>query len=314
MYHSTFSEDWTGATGLSTHSRLAPAAAASSLGCATIFADCFHLRSGVSGQAGPGGKRGVVKGLSAAARRRLILRLCQVQTFGLFSYFLTLTYPDEALTDEWSEWKRHIAAFEKRLMRAWPELVKGGYWRLEPQPRRSRREERYVPHFHLLVWSSAELPDDFSAWLARAWYEVVGSGLKKHLKRGTDLKQLDSRRAIRLYVSKYVAKEQTGADWPDQAVGRCWGEFGDVPRDPYLDIEITFSEYVLLRRLARKWLKSRKSIGYAKYLGSRRAIVGCDLIALGAESSIYLTAFRLMDAIRPGIGYVDFFIDVFGGG
>lgn len=331
MYSSTFSEDCTSLQEVKGGRSTAPIRVAAALpraedfgiwpvpadvpspvvtpstGRLSVFADVLRLRSGVRGLPGPGGARGVVRGLSRPARRRLILRLAEVRTAGLLCHFVTLTYPDEALRDDWASWKRDIAVWRKRLLRAWPGLVVGGVWKLEPQPRRSRRQGAYVPHFHLLIWSSGELPDHFKKWLARSWYETVGSGLKKHLKRGTDYKLLDSRRAIRMYVSKYVAKE-SGDSWPDEAVGRCWGQFGDLPHDHYLDIEISRSEYLLIRRLARKWLKSRNSLRYARYL--RKAEIGCDLIALGAESGIYMTVFRMLDAIRPGVGYVEFFIDM----
>jgi hypothetical protein len=270
------------------------------LGRVTVYADRVQASSGKRGRPGPGGRRGKVVGFSSPARRRLMARLACVRLVALFSSFVTITYPDEALRDDWSAVKRDLFALRKRLMRS-PFGIVGGVWRLEPQPRRSAREKRYIPHFHFILAHTAPLGEDFKLWLAQAWYEIVASGLEKHRRRGVDVEALDSRRKVRNYISKYVAKVSDKETPYSEAWGRCWGMFGQLDTDPYADIIITENEYVLLRRLYRNWLKSRRSLRYAKYL---RCAETSSILALGVESGDYLTIFRMLDAIRPGIDHI----------
>lgn len=125
---------------------------------------------------------------------------------------------------------------------------------------------------------------------------MVGSEDPKHLRHGVDHKVLDSLRAIGAYVSKYVAKAQAGSG---QEVGCCWGMFGELETAPYLEAESTASEYVLLRRLARRWLKSRKS-KHGRRLSDAEV---CTVFALGAESTPFMTVLRMLEA-ATGDDYV----------
>lgn len=258
-----------------------------------VYADSVSARSGVKMPPGPGGVRGACRGFPGSSRRRLIREMARVRVRGLCAYFVTLTYP-AVWSDDWRRWKRDLASWRKRLARNWPQVL-GGVWRVEFQ-------KRGAPHYHLLLWTSGELPPSFKLWLSQSWYEVVGSGDVKHLRAGTQVQSLDSRRAIRLYVSKYVAKVDNGS--APEAWGRNWGFFGAVDREPVIEEEIHISEYVMLRRLAKRWLKSRKSHRYAAYLRKAERL---DVLALGVDSTggdtptvlVMLDAIRLMRGLEP---------------
>lgn len=243
-----------------------------------IFADVVELRSGRSSAPGCGGVRGACKGFSKSSRRRLIHKLAQVRGAGLVAYFVTLTYPAEFSRD-WKRWKRDFKVWRDRLMGRFPSVV-GGCWRVEFQ-------KRGAPHFHVLLWVKDRLPPTFKLWLSHSWYNIVGSEDEKHLRAGTNAQELDCRRAVRLYVSKYVGKltpavdNETGEIMQPDGWGRNWALFGDLDMSPVVEMELEQTEYVMLRRLIRSWLKSRGSLRYADYL--RRAEV-VQALGLGVES------------------------------
>lgn len=102
---------------------------------------------------------------------------------------ITLTYPGD-----WRRWcpdgltlKRHLRALRERWRRKWG--APRGTWALEFQPRDTRPEhERDAPHFHLYVGipEAAVLEEDATDgrivwdWARLSWWEVVGSGDRKH--------------------------------------------------------------------------------------------------------------------------------------
>jgi hypothetical protein len=190
-------------------------------------------------------KRGKVCGLSAGSRRRLQRRLASINrdVAGL-PLFVTLTYPGE-WSDDGRVWKRDLKAWWKRLRRRWPGA--SAVWRLEFQ-------RRGAPHYHLLLFGVPSLP---VKWLARSWYEVVGSGDERHLLAGTQVQRVKSWRGVAAYASKYMAKVGGG---PAVAldVGRVWGVLGGEHL-PVLVVDVltTFGEFFKLRRVLRRYLARR---------------------------------------------------------
>lgn len=284
------------AEGIATYDRLVPSSTKAHTPTVAVYADSITIKSGKARKlAGSGGVRGACRGFSNASRRRLILTLSRVQVAGMVPMFVTLTYPGE-WSDNWRVWKRDIAAWRKRLLRRWPAVV-GGVWRVEFQ-------KRGAPHFHLLVWCKQSLPRDaFRSWLSQSWYEVVGSGDLRHLRAGTNAKELDGRRAIRLYISKYVAKVGDG-DQPD-GWGRNWGFFGQVANEALIDMEIELADFHLLRRFLRRLLRSRgrKLARFSSYVARAESV---SVLSLGAESTQHATMIRYLDSMFPGA--LDFYI------
>lgn len=259
-----------------------------------VYADIVEVQSSKRGVAGPGGLRGDCKGFGSRSRSRLMRSLAKVRTEGMISYFITLTYPS-VWSDDWKVWKRDLKVWRDRLVRHWP-MVAGGVWRVEFQ-------RRGAPHFHLILWCSSELPlEPFKTWLSQSWYEVVASGDTKHLRAGTQVRRLDGRRAIRIYVSKYVAKVPDGLQ-PD-GWGRNWGFFGKESLDDsaYLEADVTDNEYVMLRRIIRRWVAARGSGEH--FLDFLKKAETIAIYSLGVESIDFNgppTIFRILSSACPGL-------------
>lgn len=164
-----------------------------------------------------GGARGRITALSPASRRRLVLAARNVEDLDLHGVW---TYPADFPMDG-ARVKGQWRAMRKRLTRRGYR----GLWWLEFQ-------RRGAPHFHAAMRNGTGLDAGALAgereWVARAWYEVVGSGDPKHLRAGT---YLDEWRSGAYGLQDYVAKE--AAKWVQKAVpegyedvGRFWALFG----------------------------------------------------------------------------------------
>lgn len=210
-------------------------------------------------EAPAGGPRGVVSGFSPASRRRMLRKVLQVDHDAApRATFVTLTMPGtwgRPSTRElaWlvygggSAWKKALDVWLHRLRRRFP-LV-WGIWKLEPQ-------KRGAPHFHLLLWG---LPASCAEWVARSWWEVVGSGEPDHLAAGTRTEWLRSVNGTVYYCAKYCAKvvtEDLGQDWA--TAGRWWGchQWKLAPVRVVADV-LTDEQWVRVRREFRKWLRKR---------------------------------------------------------
>jgi hypothetical protein len=88
------------------------------------------------------------------------------------------------------------------------------------------KEFHSVGAIHLHAFSTAFIPKKF---LSQIWYEIVGSGLEKHLKSGTNIQSFKSGKfGAMAYVRKYAAK-QAQKVIPEGFLnfGRFWGVSGD---------------------------------------------------------------------------------------
>lgn len=162
--------------------------------------------------------RGEIRGFSpsSGARMRRYLRTCRAdyKTMG------TLTYPFNFPADG-RTCKDHLDTLVKSIRR----YVSGDpasaekfsiFWFLEFQA-------RGAPHFHF--FASHHIDKD---WLARRWYEIVGSDDIRHLHAGTRIEAIRSGRyGTCSYASKYAAKsEQKKVPANFLNVGRFWGVYG----------------------------------------------------------------------------------------
>ena len=238
-----------------------------------------------------GGLRGKVHGLSKNARRRALKTLCRVRGHGT-GVFVTLTYPDEARAC-WDANKAHLDTFLKRLKRRFPDV--GFFWRIEYKRRKSGAHTGEIaPHFHLLLFGlDTELPQ-FRKWLSLNWYQVVNSGTMKHLAAGTEAKPIRSRKHAMYYVSKYVAKSDEEAI-EGLETGRMWGYGGNLILASSSTLVLSRSEYVALRRLVKKWLKSQRS-HYANRIG--RMEHGLSVMGCGDEPGAALHLGDIMRVLR----------------
>lgn len=168
-----------------------------------------------------GGVRGAIVEWSKKSRSRCERHIRNVQE-GSIKAFLTLTYP-KVFTNDGKAVKRDLATMVKRLKRMG---VGTGIWFLEFQ-------KRGAPHIHAFL---GQFPVCGAAAVARAWYEIVGSGDEKHLD--WHLGKLSGRPCVEImrnqhaasyYAVKYAVKsDQKDVPKEYQNVGRFWGCWGGL--------------------------------------------------------------------------------------
>lgn len=255
----------------------------------TIFADLMQVQASKpllvkSDENYPsGGARKPITEFTAKARKALLTKLAKIRDVN-GGWFLTLTYPDEFPQDA-RRWKRDIAAMRKRLVRHYANL--GGLWRLEFQDRKSGTNAGQVaPHYHLLVFGLAGDKLELRKKISQMWFEVVGSGDPKHLKAGTQVDSMSSRRHAFFYASKYAAKHEDEEKLPSAECGlpgRFWGTFGNLDTNPAMIARLTPQQFYELKRFASRWLKSKRR-KYAKRLARLPRSVGFGCFGLGDRS------------------------------
>lgn len=209
-----------------------------------------QVKTGLGGGA-EGGERGVVTGFSSPSRRRLMRLIASLERDAR-PIFVTMTYPD-IFPEDLVKWKRDIDVFGKRLAREHPQA--GFLWRIEFKERRSGESQgRVAPHFHLLVYGAGYR--DLLGWVPGAWWAVVGSGDRDHLRAGTRVEHIYSWGGIMRYVGKYIAKED---EYPDDWQGRAWGIIGraNLPWAVEVVIGLTQDESIKLVRLGRKMIGAK---------------------------------------------------------
>lgn len=230
-----------------------------------------------------GGARKPIKEFTKKSRNNMMRTLAKVRGANA-GLFIHLTYPDEALPDV-KKLRRDRDVFFKRMRREYPAAA--GVWRVEFEDRKSGQfVGRVVPHIHVLLFQAKGYNlVRMIMWVALAWFQVVGSGLLKHLKAGTRVERINSRRHAMYYASKYVAKSSEH-EIPIEEYGlpgRFWGVFGELDRAIVLTVKLTQQEYIKFKRLAVRWLKSKRS-GFAGRLARAPANVGCSIFGLGDRS------------------------------
>lgn len=211
------------------------------------------------GRSQGGGLRSEVEGYSKASRNRFLKTLLAIDYEKMGPpMFYTLTYPGQYSSNP-ADWKRDLHTFVMRLKRAYPDMC--GTWRLEPQ-------ERGAPHFAGFLWGCPDLAGiEGKERFSRMWYEVVGSGDKRHLKAGTgiELEAMIDRRI--LYLAKYQTKEEKGGLRQEFAykVGRYWGVFNReriaIRKERMeLDPALYFRIRRVMRKNAEKKMRRKRSL------------------------------------------------------
>lgn len=155
---------------------------------------------------------------SAGQRMRRFLR----ESISDYRTMVTLTYPgffDSNGKEVKEHLRRMLQEFKREFQRVEPNNVMAysSFWFLEFQ-------QRGAPHFH--IFTTAKFPKD---WIAKKWYEIVGSDDIRHLHAGTRVETiLAGREGCISYASKYAAKlEQKDVPEEYHNVGRFWGVSGN---------------------------------------------------------------------------------------
>jgi hypothetical protein len=291
-----------------------------------VYADMLKVKQPLSGNIKGGGEREECKGFSESSRRRLIQKMAQWNLNGLYTSFVTLTYP-AIYADDWKKWKNDLDNFFKRIERKYGFLV-GLCWRIEFQ-------KRGAPHFHLIVASTESLCScgseekrvikgkekrvhkphceihKFRKEIGEGWAEIVKTGYRssggdmglyeadfaKHRVAGTNIEVLGKdRKQLMAYVSKYMGKVDQD-NVPDE-FGRNWGFRninGELDFSPVKILLLNYRENVGLKRIIRKWLKSR---GKCKYAVRISGMASFSVLGMGAEN---LTADKLLSGVTEGL-------------
>ena len=113
--------------------------------------------------------------------------------------------------------------------------------------------------------------EDARTWIARNWYEVVGSGDERHRLAGTavdwseGMRMRDANRAA-AYFTGYSAGKQDHKSYQDEApqdwandngsVGRWWGVMGMKPTTA--EARLTSRDVIETKRLLRGVLRAQK--------------------------------------------------------
>lgn len=142
------------------------------------------------------------------------------------------------------EFKRHMAAFRKRLDLKLRKLMIDDWsalWFLEFQ-------KRGAPHIHLMIFN-CDIPVykrvSLREWLGLAWAEIVGNPIEeefnKHVKAGTKIEKMRKRHFG--YAMKYASKmEQKQVPSEFKKVGRFWGVW-NVKMEPPIEIDLDFNRF-----------------------------------------------------------------------
>lgn len=173
--------------------------------------------------------------------------------------FITLTYPENFPCDG-RKTKAHLNAFLQWLRRQGIKYV----WVLEFQL-------RGAPHYHILV--SDYIP---KTELSERWYRIVGSGDEKHLKAGTQIQAIKSKRHLYGYLSSYINKlAQKILPKEFENVGRFWGASRNLL--VFKIFQKIGHYYKLVRniKLLRRWYKA-----YLREFGIKWKWKGQGFIAL----------------------------------
>jgi hypothetical protein len=275
-----------------------------------------------------GGRRSEITAFTYESRFRLLKFMNSIDRRGIDAnrlWFVTLTYP-AVWPNSPKVWKRHLQAFQKRLIRTWGKLPV--VWKLEPQ-------RRGAPHFHLIElmpvamceglaisgrrrrgkrivtqWVGGQL-SEFRSWLSCAWFEIVNSGDKKHLRAGTNCEPLEAWGKVIAYASKYLGKECAfhAPDGSDERVGRYWGVW-HREGFPVLwrSVFVHFSAAAMLRRTIRRYYRRARFRNLRGRYKSGTVFLGWDTLRRLLEWLVPMpdsvrVSYRSVDDLLQVIGY-----------
>ena len=154
--------------------------------------------------------------------------------------FITLTYPENFPCDG-RQTKAHLNVFLQWLRRQGIKYI----WVLEFQL-------RGAPHYHIIA--SDYIP---KAELSERWYKIVGSKDERHLRTGTQIQSIKSKRHLYGYLSNYIKKlHQKSVPAEFLSVGRFWGASRNLLTFTMYQVVNHYYKLSRVIRLLRRWYKS----------------------------------------------------------
>ena len=178
--------------------------------------------------------------------------------------FVTLTYPAEYPCNG-RETKAHLNAFLQFLRRKGIKSV----WVLEFQ-------SRGAPHYHVIV--SGFIPKEE---IAERWYRIVGSGDERHLRAGTGISAIRSKRHLYGYLVSYIKKlDQKTPPKEFEDVGRFWGSSRNLLIKDLYKIREQYFKLVWSIKLIRDWYKAHLRKFGIKWRWKGKGFIALDGVSL----------------------------------
>ncbi len=205
-----------------------------------------------------GGMRRPVSAFSKSSQRRLLQTLLAIEWGQMAAdglVWIGLTYPGESrcVPQDGGTAKHHLRKFNLRWVRRYGKPM--GIWKMEFQ-------RLGAPHFHLLLAKPAAVDiKEIREWIARSWWEVVGSQNRDHLEAGTSAAVWDDAGIPIGYISGYSESDPTAKAYqhkvPDglEEPGRWWACWNIKP--DWRKVELSPTEWYQLLRNLRKLYESR---------------------------------------------------------
>jgi hypothetical protein len=190
-------------------------------------------------------------------------------------WFLTLGYPKGHYFDA-ETLERHLSCLFGRLGRAWPDCAAVS---------RKEYSKRGAPHFHLVMIVPQRMSGslaEFRQWLARAWFEVCGTGVAEHLEAGTSVSRVRSWARVIGYMCKrqeYIPQEFDPETGELLSARRFWRVFNKSALPiTVVQYEISRDEMVKLDRVFRRHARKRggRGVGPGGVLCGRTAFLPCE--------------------------------------
>lgn len=229
-----------------------------------------------------GGIRGNISGFSRASRKRMIEFMARIRDTGDM-YFVTMTYDDWSWLKKSDDHHDDLEAFRKRFERAFPNWK--AIWRVEVKERLSGMlTGSKVPHFHLLVFTGRHDDEQtkiahaegLRVWGVQNWSEIIEPEAVAFESYGFHVTQVRNRKHAYSYVGKYIGKK----DDDTISCGRRWGRIGKFDCSTSETILLSDDEAVELRRLVKKWLKTKQK-SFALRFAKLSPIKGFTVFGLG---------------------------------
>jgi hypothetical protein len=217
--------------------------------------------------AGPppvGGRRGEIVPWSRQSRRRLRYTMNRVmwERHGAAWVVVTLTLPgsDVDLCMDGVQVKRWLRSWLKRWHRRFGWCPSA--WKLEFQGRGAAHFAVLLPVAVAIQKIASELAS-LRAWVARSWFEVVGSKSERHLHAGTQTALIRNLRAMSSYMVGEFVKGRKSKEYQHVVPGRYrnvgrWWFVSPKLCEPWSEWEQeTRAAYVTRRALVRMAKTSR---------------------------------------------------------
>ena len=210
--------------------------------------------------------RGKIRSFSRKSRARMIQLMASLEKVP--NLWVDHTYADDVMiglneSERAFFSSRCMDRFERWFTKEYPKAYM--VWRREWQDRKSGSLKGDIcPHFHCLYHIPGLETSNHVAIAVRialAWVTITGSKDPHAVEvamHPESYRKIDSLKMAQVYVSKYVAKEETHPLDDDVSLGRYWGKVGLLPMGKVEYETLTTSEETQIRRFLRRFVKDRR--------------------------------------------------------